>query len=920
MANNKELKYGGYTAQPSDYECQDGDLAVSLNLICEDGEVHPVSQPKVMHDNIPPGYVLVYIHKIPNSTEERYIFRHDVTDADGNTSATEYIAFPKSESFWGLPGAQRVLTLGIEVTVYSILQTGNTLVFLTSEGTYYSLLSVDNSTGAPKYISLGNTIPELALRFSLEGVQSTYGPGKTEFGFPSDKNGGKGNPMASIPGVDFSNAVMGALNKAVAECHERGAFALPFMVRYALRFFDGSYTRQSAPMLLTPVFGVYPYATANLDGQSVVEASYANIEVYLRSSRMRLEITDAENVLLELDKWKDIVTGVDIFISEPIYTYDQSGNVNRLIYSNLDLGYSFGSSATAPKAIGLRPVPHSLRYYAELPMFTEAEIEKKVSSIANFYLVKSIPLDELAQQNDNFIEIGEGVLPSLLTRQTLPDDYDSHDRLSASVAFNYNSRINLANITKYIAADYSPFSGVVDADVFGEVDGSFSALSYGNKTAYCYFVVGSRQFIVKYIASPNSDIKAFQLPFYYHPSPYLRKIVFTFSPYGESEPKYCIQIEMKRHEHLNGSYFYNGIGALNALGIGTGFGFDFKANDGYIVIPKDSECVERVPYDLPNKIYTSEVNNPFYFPLLGINTVGTGTILGISTAAKALSQGQFGQFPLYAFSNEGVWALEVSATGTYSAKQPITRDSILENTTPLQMDNAVLFATDRGIMLISGSQTQCITDVINGEYPFDISELPGMEKLHSLIGHSSDTCISTVPFLKYLSECGMLYDYVHQRVIVYNSKYTYAYVYSLKSKLWGMIYSTIEAGINSYPEALAVDHKGGLLNFSTMQGESTKGLLVTRPLKLEMANIHKTIDTVIQRGNFAKGHVQSVLYGSRDLINWHLVWSSKNHCLRGFRGTPYKYFRIALVCDLQGGESIYGATVQFTPRLTNQPR
>ena len=135
-----------------------------------------------------------------------------------------------------------------------------------------------------------------------------------------------------------------------------------------------------------------------------------------------------------------------------------------------------------------------------------------------------------------------------------------------------------------------------------------------------------------------------------------------------------------------------------------------------------------------------------------------------------------------------------------------------------------------------------------------------------------------------------------------------------------MMYSTIEAGINSYPEALAVDHDGALLNFSSMEGEETKGLFVTRPLKLETPDVLKTMDTVIQRGHFQKGHVQSVLYGSRDLFNWHLIWSSKDHYLRGFRGTPYKYFRIACVAALSDDESIFGASLQFTPRQTNQPR
>jgi len=97
-------------------------------------------------------------------------------------------------------------------------------------------------------------------------------------------------------------------------------------------------------------------------------------------------------------------------------------------------------------------------------------------------------------------------------------------------------------------------------------------------------------------------------------------------------------------------------------------------------------------------------------------------------------------------------------------------------------------------------------------------------------------------------------------------------------------------------------------------------MLVTRPLKLDAANVLKTVDTIIQRGYFRKGHVKTILYGSRDLFNWQLVSSSEDHYLRGFSGSPYKYFRVVLLCSLSADESVSGCTVQFTPRLTNQPR
>lgn len=167
----------------------------------------------------------------------------------------------------------------------------------------------------------------------------------------------------------------------------------------------------------------------------------------------------------------------------------------------------------------------------------------------------------------------------------------------------------------------------------------------------------------------------------------------------------------------------------------------------------------------------------------------------------------------------------------------------------------------------------------------------------------------------------MIYDYVHQRIVVYNPRVTYGYVYSIKSQLWGMLHTDLTENVPSYPNAMAINSFSEIIDLSesTLEGNLKTGLLITRPLKLDAPDVLKTVDTIIQRGHFRRGHVQSILYGSRDMFSWHLVWSSKDHYLRGFRGTPYKYFRIALVCRLKADESITGATIQFTPRQTDQP-
>ena len=96
-------------------------------------------------------------------------------------------------------------------------------------------------------------------------------------------------------------------------------------------------------------------------------------------------------------------------------------------------------------------------------------------------------------------------------------------------------------------------------------------------------------------------------------------------------------------------------------------------------------------------------------------------------------------------------------------------------------------------------------------------------------------------------------------------------------------------------------------------------LIITRPFKLDSSQ-YKSINTIIQRGNFKKGHIKQVLYGSNDLQQWCTVWSSADEYLRGFRGSPYKYFRLAVIGNLDKDETIFGFTTEFENRLTNRLR
>lgn len=943
----KDIKYNGYTAQPSDYECPDGDLAASLNLICEDGEIKPVPQPLPELTNAL-GLKPILIHQtasfnhyiLIDASSNLYWLDYRDVDADTHTAPDDKF-IPIDHSF-------------ADCSILHSCIIGNFIVLATSLGMFYILWSPEES----KYLPLGSRMPEINIEFalfsqnqaaqghrfefSIEDTDGKYTEALKKLVFGDSTNPripwrpSETNTIQAIKSI--SNCVIGAFNKYVADNIAQNMFIQPFFIRYAYRLFDGSNTLLSPPVLMMPHSRAPRIKIEKMEhsGSSLV------CDNTIRCTPTELAFRILSLNLAELKKWKSIITHVDFFATPQITSYNQEsdlGVAHRVLDDNTRFSHSgacitsdtrgeeenahrhYPNSDSSPSNSFYKPRANcEILESAEDSGFWELdykprkEIEADITSSFLFYQIASFDFDEIMEMtNFSKVNIEGKALKSLTSRKTLEEDLYSHDTLVPEYLYPYNGRLSVASLQR------SPFEGFPIRTMcqYVQTKNNTSECSFSKIDVYVKIKSSDKTRWVNASSPENSSSDL---------SPYTYDSIAANFPrwlfYPDSNATEIIisvddgywRLPLSKHEFLNGAYWFRGIGSDSP-----------EKTEGPVpseVTSGNSNNLSAIPME--NRVFNSEINNPLLFPVKGMVSVGVGSIYGICSAAKALSQGQFGQFPLYAFSSEGVWAISIAADGLFSARQPITRDVILDNTRPLQLDSAVLFATKRGIMLISGSQTQCVSDIINTKKPFDVRQLYAIPKLYAMLGHGpvSDkgASLPSVSFLEFIEQCGMLYDYIHQRVIVFNPAYSYAYVFSLKSKQWGMMYSTIKAGINSYPEALAVDTDGALLSFSDIDGVHEKGLLVTRPLKLDAPDVLKTVDTIIQRGFFQKGHVQSVLYGSRDLFSWHLVWSSKDHYLRGFRGTPYKYFRIALLCDLSDGESIYGASLQFTPRQINQPR
>ncbi|WP_289686912.1 hypothetical protein [Muribaculum intestinale] len=981
----KEIKYSGYTATPSDYECHDGDLDIALNFTTDDGSLHP-SLPPLQIAKVPDGQHILGIHTLHSEKKNFISWRHSADQPDKFEILS--CQYPDTAT------ACIIATIPFKPQSMAIL--GNTLAIATDSKVLFSLWK-DN-----RYIYLGSAPEFINIEFALS-LRGCLGTGwhklsfaTNPFGYGRESEGigssSKENPR-HIEGEarrnDSDNAIMAHFNLSVHDqVTSNGYFYQPFFIRYAFRLFDGSYAWLSSPVLMLPAvappfFEVDGYDSSNrnyFQDISVHGHSIPFFQLFYRVLPFSKEAIDA---------WSDIISGIDFFVSPPIYTFKNPDSDNHC--SLLTGAESVFSSLFKEKAVdtlspiiknpsdnddtfqsGRQPSRGDVngKYFfghfsGDFRLFTDLN-----SSLGNYrpgtitgstdYTVKDhyVTSDQLNAKNvialpcnDKFLEdithvsqfykiaswdiadisstdvfnaliVDTADLSNLLTRPTLPDDATSTDSFCTRFITVYNQRLHLSNVrfsppkalhprtlVQYSNPSFgNDLSKIIKIEVWTRRSGSVvrSVLSAPQNTTSVLdsFSIDSllTQF-PRWIYYPDSNAFAMRIT---------AKCRQTSQAANETTVEFktrTFNLPLRSHELLNGAYYFGGIAVS--------------------ITPDESEALPAAAIDnapdnieVPSSVYVSEINNPFLFPFKYAISVGSGTVLSLASAAKALSQGQFGQFPLYAFTTEGVWALEVSATGTYSARQPITRDVCISPEGITQLDSSVLFPTVRGIMLLSGSTSTCISDTINTDHPFSVTDsLPSAHTILNIAGLPHNA-VHILPFATFLAHSRMLYDYPRQRIILYRPSTHYAYIYSLRSKLWTMITADITQSINSYPNALAIDSAGTILDYSDHHTDTRPpaAILITRPLKLSAPVILKTIDTLIQRGQFQKGNLRSILYGSRDLINWHLVNSSISHRILNRRGTPYKYFRIALIATLDPSESISGCTIQYTPRLTNQPR
>lgn len=859
MATRQEVILKGLTHSPSDYDCQDGELATCLNLINEDGALHPIQQPVVAEPNITldAGDTIELVHKV---THDETIHSHYIIRKSDDT----WYWMEKSGD-----GTKNTIDLnGFHVN--AVTAVGNIVNFVGEISIKYLYWIDDNY----QLFDRDNFNYEIKIDFK----ESDYHGGSTEISlgdefwdyvtYESSSSGRKITGMNVNQVSKVFNMFDAVINKTLSDKGKQWQKYFVFGVA-AIRLYDGTY-----------------YSISNIFKLDWNSATLASVSVDPYNKRFWsigpaiATYTISANID-NLDKISNLIQGIDIFLSKAESFVNLESAAAKYVVpelNSLDQGDMF------------------------FTMMSGKEAANAIDSLS-FYHSLFISKDEFGKELQ--LKRVEG------TEESLPLANLYRSDLGGKCAITYNNRLHVGNVKEGYNVDLISNITPNRANVEELKTEGIVRVKASNKEFWCKVDdLGARLYY--FVCVPILNVS--EITFYMKTgtSVFEKSTVslhssettaFSFYVAGEGKenvPQFALPWEESSEEEWNNivSKYEN-----------------YKTN------------TNSLPYSSVVKV--SEDENPLIFPAKNSVQVGSSIINALAANTRPISEGQFGDAPLYAFTDEGVWVLMLGEEGTYIARQPANRDICSNPKGILQIDDAVLFPTERGIMMQRGRESECITDVLD-DYPFDFLSIYSHStkdktypnKLLAL-GNIPESDVKYVRFRKYLEEAGMIYDYYDSRIIVFNPNYTYAYVYSLKSNMWGTMHNVFNKRVNIYPESYATDKEGKILDVYVKEPtENVPFFLCSRPLTLGQ-DAYKTMFDCITRGYFSSiqaGKCGMVLFGSNDLVNWYYVGSSVNMYLRNLVGSPYKYFRLALMGNLTPKESISALSTEFQSRLQNKLR
>lgn len=968
----QSIRFKGLSLTPDEMAVENGALSLCGNLELHDGALRPAiiagtPLPNKINTFDEGDTKLLYIHE--SGSYKHFIGMY----LSANSPVIRWYNSDGEDK-------KTIVAFDAGVTIRSITSVGNTLIIITSAGTYFAIFQKDNDPEGD-YEFLGEKPPFIELSFTLGWEEKLdYGLGGIEItdnetskkGFyeafqqtnltcdetfikvsgSTFKGGDKCIEIKAAKQSEVTESIYALINRTNNIIARNGLFYANFMIRYCYRMFDGSMIMHSAPLFMpTQVPNSYLVYCHNvyfngstitygevsggrhhiiekvedsvkysdvIEGVTIdpnkwmlehpdeVEKKYkfniSKITFMYYPRALRLKYSLSGNIEL-LKKWNDVIKSVDVFITPPITNVDTNEKINSLeiypaSYYQIDRGAVVEEWSNKD---GSRTCITTVRF----PTISHDAYNNKLRNTSAFYKVASLPVSELKERTTSELPIDKTAVYNISLQEQMKDDYKTHNLLTAKGGYVYNHRLNLFGVTEKLFSGFTRDTMFPSATTLYDKDKDNSTRII-TKIVTVLNTTSGKKYVERNINTTDSyllqDYMIINLPKFYPDSRAEKMVIFTTD---KKKIEYIYSFTLKECEELNGSMHMG----------------DFQDNPSDYIISSFTYSVDDT-VELPNKIYTSEADNAFYFPVNAINTVGIGTIQGIAATTRALSQGQFGQYPLMAFSTDGIWAMDVSAQGTYSSIHPISRDVCSNPLSITQLDQSVFFVTNRSANRVAESQIASMSDVLDGPF-FNIvshmgkffnyfldasSDSEETKLIKSQMRQLIDFSESPIDFFQ---RCQVIYDYKNSRIFCLDvsnraksaSADTVALCYSIRDQAWStLLIKNVLTALNSYPHPYIQFRDGSVIcldkGYDYSDDTQYHGIIVTRTLKFDEDGVPDSITGYLH--SLTTDSVPIMwLYGSHDNQNWHYLGRCGDMKSSYMVSKSYRYFRIALYLKMK---------------------
>lgn len=733
--------------------------------------------------------------------------------------------------------------LTLEENYSEINSLGNTLLIVCKSCIYYLLHKPSG------YIVLGNQPPMPAIslheiNYGARGtsIENYYLPGKKE-------------TLDETARTGFSNRIIGAYYKLRDMQYDRYCFTQPILIRYALRLYDGSHILPSPPILLgrsnIKILSAEQYVFISyIEDQdtTVIEPTFLSYLAYGIGYRIEE---------MQLQHWSDVVMGIDFFVSNeiPIISDEEINLTNYVKLSDTRYRYTYHG-----------------------PLADMGNIEQSVREETLYYKIGS--LEDLKEPNyGTLCEIKHDIRPDyVIHQQRLTIDTANFSRIGGRHSYVYNNRFHLADITRKY---YEGFPALLFHTEVSEEEIAAEACI----TVKLKLQDGDDNDVIWRGNIPHFTTRFSPLLSYPDSNAVSMNIRIRYEGYEYSH-LYTLEIveNENRASYLHPELDDIDITTWDNIPIGENSQDDF---------PEQSSSIVR---HYGNQMYVSELNNPFFFPAEQNYAISGGTIMGIATTTAALSQGQYGEFPLYIFTDEGIWTMQHGEGNIcYARCTPINREIIRPDSYIIPTENAIVYTTEQNLSMISGSESSIILQLI------EFQETTFNEQLASLVSTATTACLDSHQLIDFFTGAVCMGYLYHEKEMVFcNRSLPYTITLHLPTQHLYRQSRRYVTLLNGYNSMLAQDSEGTLYDLCQEIPAQTAIALVTRPMG-EDSDSYYRLRQVAWRMEGNPVYLSLLATGSHetDGKNGLLYKASYNGRIAGhlplrLTTPPYKYYRLLL--------------------------